>query len=460
MEKEEPEDNFSEWYNDIIERTGLSDKRYPVKGLNIWPPYGWKLMRNIDQMIRKYFDSKDYQEVNFPTLIPESQFNKEAEHIKGFSNEVYWITHGGNDPLDEKLVLRPTSETAMYPIFSLWVRSHADLPLRIYQIVNVFRYETKQTRTFIRVREIHFIEGHTCHEDYESAERQVNDDIEIWKNIADEVALPYIMGKRPDWDKFPGAHYTIGVDTFFPSGRSLQIATMHHYKDNFSKPYDIVYTDEIGERKYAHQTTFGISERLVGAIVGIHGDKKGLILPPKVAPIQVIIVPIPGEGVIEYCKKLLKNLTEMGIRAKLDDRDQYTPGWKYNDWEEKGIPLRIEIGLREVRDNKVTLAYRTGGKKNMLIESFMSEVQNILNEIQEIIKKNAKEKMDSYIKFIDDIEKSDDVMPNAIYWCGSRECASKIEEKTGKSILSSSEEYGKCIICGEKGNKTIISKKY
>ncbi len=222
MEKEDQEDNFSVWYNEIIEKTGLSDKRYPVKGLNIWPPYGWSLMRNIDEIIRKNFDSKDYKEVNFPTLIPENQFNKEAEHIKGFSNEVYWITHGGEDLLDERLVLRPTSETAMYPIFSLWVRSHADLPLRIYQIVNVFRYETKQTRTFIRVREIHFIEGHTCHEDYESAEKQINDDIEIWKSIADTLALPYIMGKRPDWDKFPGAHYTIGVDTFFPSGRSLQ----------------------------------------------------------------------------------------------------------------------------------------------------------------------------------------------------------------------------------------------
>ncbi len=460
MEKEDQEDNFSVWYNEIIEKTGLSDKRYPVKGLNIWPPYGWSLMRNIDEIIRKNFDSKDYQEVNFPTLIPENQFNKEAEHIKGFSNEVYWITHGGEDLLDERLVLRPTSETAMYPIFSLWVRSHADLPLRIYQIVNVFRYETKQTRTFIRVREIHFIEGHTCHEDYESAEKQINDDIEIWKNIADTLALPYIMGKRPDWDKFPGAHYTIGVDTFFPSGRSLQIATIHQYKDNFAKPYDIVYTDENGERKYAHQTTFGISERLVGAIVGIHGDKKGLILPPSVAPIQIIIVPIPGEGVNEYSLLVFNKVKEAGIRIKVDDREQYTPGWKFNDWEEKGVPLRLEIGMKEVENKSVTLAYRTGGKKLMSLEDFIEKKQEILNEIQNIMKENAKKKMYSYIKHIDSLEKNDELMPNSIYWCGSRECATVIEEKTGKSILSSTEENGKCIVCGKRGNKTVISKKY
>lgn len=458
MEKEE-EDNFSEWYNSIIDKTGLSDKRYPVKGLNIWPPYGWKLMRNIDEKIRIHFDEMNYDEVSFPALIPEGEFKKEAEHIKGFSNEVYWITHGGDSPLEERLVLRPTSETAMYPIFSLWIRNHADLPLRIYQIVNTFRYETKQTRTFIRVREIHFIEGHTCHVDFEDSERQIQEDIEIWKKIADEAALPYLMGKRPDWDKFPGADYTIGVDTFFPSGRSLQIATIHQYKNNFSIPYDIRYTDENGERKYVHQTTFGISERLVGAIVGIHGDKKGLIIPPRIAPIQVVIVPIPGPGVIEYSRSIESELRGISIRVKLDDRDQYTPGWKYNDWEEKGVPLRLEIGSREVGGRRVTCVPRTGGKKTVDLTDFLKDAREMLQEIQESLRERANKTMGSYFTYITKMDEANGPMPNYIYWCGKKECADQIE-LSGKSILTTFDEGGNCIICHGKGKKTVISKKY
>ncbi len=460
MVKEDPENNFSAWYNEIIEKVGLTDKRYPVKGLNVWPPYGWKLMRIIDERIRMHFDNFGYNEVYFPSLIPKSQFNKEAEHIKGFSSEVYWITKGGDDDLEEQLVLRPTSETAMYPIFSLWIRSHADLPLRTYQIVNVFRYETKQTRTFIRVREIHFIEGHTVHSDYEDAEKQIADDMEIWKKVAEDIAVPYIMGKRPDWDKFPGAHYTIGVDTFFPSGRSLQIATIHQYKDNFAKPYEIKFVDENGEIKYGHQTTFGISERLIASIVGIHGDKKGLIIPPRVAPIQVIIVPIPGDGVIEYSRNLYTEIQKIGIRVRLDDRDQYTPGWKFNDWEEKGVPLRIEIGSREVANGTVTYAKRTGGKVTRNKKEFLEQLSSILEEIQGELLERAAKRMNSYIKPLKNLDDEIDFFPNSIFWCGEKSCSDIIEAKTGKNILSTTEEKGKCIVCGKEGTKTIISKKY
>lgn len=457
--EEEIEDDFSTWYNNIIEKTGLTDKRYPVKGLNIWPPYGWALMQNIDSVIREKFNERGYKEVNFPTLIPKSQFDREAEHIKGFSDEVYWVTKGGSSDLEEKLVLRPTSETAMYPIFSLWVRSHSDLPLRIYQIVNTFRYETKQTRSFIRVREIHFIEGHTCHVDYEDSERQVMDDIEIWKGIADSISIPYIMERRPEWDKFPGAFYSIGVDTFLPSGRSLQIATIHQYKDNFSKAYDISYTDEKGNRKLVHQTTFGISERLVAAIVGVHGDKKGLILPPSVAPIQVVIVPIPGENVIEYARLVLKKLKSKGIRAELDEREQYTPGWKFNDWEEKGVPVRLDIGREEVNSGSVTISLRTGGKRRVKLPYLIRGVNSAFSEIKETLKKRAEEKMNGYMVEITDLKNATGQMPNVIFWCGKKECADTIES-TGKSILGSLEGEGKCIVCGSPGKKTVISKKY
>ncbi len=301
-----PKENFSEWYNEVIEAAGLVDKRYPVKGMHVWLPYGWQLMRNIDEYFRKVFTEHEHQEVYFPLLIPETEFKKEAEHIEGFENEVYWVTHGGLDPLDVKLVVRPTSETAMYPMFSLWIRSHADLPLRIFQIVNVFRYETKQTRTFIRVREVHFFESHTAHATAEESEEQIKDNIEIWKKVADKLALPYVLVRKTDWDKFPGAAYSIGAETIMPSGRTLQIATIHQYFQNFSKPYGIEYLKEDGTHDYVHQTTFGMSERLVGAIVGIHGDNRGLVLPPEIAPIQVVIVPIVNknkEGILQEAIK-------------------------------------------------------------------------------------------------------------------------------------------------------------
>ncbi len=234
-------EDFSEWYNEIVERANLTDKRYPVKGMNVWTPYGWKIMQAIDSHIRQEFDGTDHQEVYFPLLIPEDQFAKEKEHIKGFDAEVFWVTHAGLNPLDVKLLLRPTSETAMYPIFALWVRSHADLPLKTYQIVNTFRYETKQTRAFIRVREIHFFESHTCHADFEDSERQVKEDFDILTRLASRWCLPYKLLKRTDWDKFPGAFYTVGIDTLLPSGKSLQLGSIHQYRQNFSKPYEIKY---------------------------------------------------------------------------------------------------------------------------------------------------------------------------------------------------------------------------
>jgi len=250
--------DFSEWYNEIVEDAKLIDKRYAIKGMNVWLPYGWKLMKNIDKYLINIFEKYNHDEVNFPVLIPEDVFAKETEHIKGFSNEVFWVTHGGENSLDVKLLLRPTSETAMYPMFSLWVRSHTDLPLKIFQIVNVFRYETKQTRAFIRMREIHFFESHTCHVDFEDAERQIAEDLGIMKRLAKKLCLPYVLCKRPDWDKFAGAFYTIGIDSLMPTGRTLQMGSIHQYKENFSRPYNIKYEDENGQHQYAHQTTYGM----------------------------------------------------------------------------------------------------------------------------------------------------------------------------------------------------------
>ncbi len=315
-------EDFDEWYNEIVEEADLCDKRYPVKGMNIWKPYGWEIAQNIDMLIRKEMRRTSHKEIYFPLLIPEKLFQKEAEHIEGFGSEVFWVTHAGDNELEERLLLRPTSETALYSIFSLWVRSHADLPLKTFQIVNTFRYETKMTKAFIRVREIHFFEAHTCHKDFEDAEMQIQEDVEIARRFFSMLNLPCIFSKRPDWDKFAGAYYSIGIDVLMPSKRTLQIASIHQYKENFSVPFEIKYEDKDGNHQYCYQTTYGMSERVLGAIIGVHGDEKGIALPSSIAPIQVIIIPIIFKGkkkkVNQECEAVKEELQRYGFRCDVD----------------------------------------------------------------------------------------------------------------------------------------------
>lgn len=455
-------EDFSEWYNEIVERANLTDKRYPVKGMNVWTPYGWKIMQAIDAHIRQEFDATNHQEVCFPLLIPEDQFAKEKEHIKGFDAEVFWVTHAGLNPLDVRLLLRPTSETAMYPIFSLWVRSHADLPLKTYQIVNTFRYETKQTRAFIRVREIHFFEAHTCHVDFEDAERQVREDFEIIARLAKKLCLPYKLLKRTDWDKFPGAFYTVGIDTLLPNGRSLQLGSIHQYAENFSRPYDIKYEDEKGEHRYVHQTTFGMSERLVGAIVAVHGDDKGLVLPPEVATIQVVIVPVLAKGETEKisaaARELFEELKKAGVRVHIDERD-VRPGVKYYDWELKGVPLRLELGPRDLEKNAVTFVRRdTGERSTRDRKRVVEEVQEELNAIARDMLERATKEMERGIVTVDSLEGLPEKMIRT-GWCGSEACGHEIEARSDMNILGTpvdGEKYsGNCVICG-KPTETVV----
>ena len=456
-------DNYNEWYLDIVEKAALSDKRYPIKGMNVWTPYGWKIMSFIDRYIRRELDATGHDEVSFPLLIPETEFKKEKDHIKGFDSEVYWVTHAGLDELDVRLVVRPTSETAMYPMFSLWVRSHQDLPLKIYQIVNTFRYETKQTRPFIRVREIHFFESHTCHDTEEDAQKQIEEDLEILKKIAEELCLPYYLLRRTDWDKFPGAYYTVGIDTVMPNHKTLQLGSVHHYRTNFSEPYDITYEDENGDHKYVHQTTYGMSERLLGAVISVHGDDKGLCLPPAVAPFEVVIIPILGknskEEVSAAAIEMKKELEAAGIRTKLDDRDD-RPGSKYYDWEIKGVPLRLELGARDIENKVVTFARRDTGEKGTIdMTSLVPGVKLILEEIMKSMSEKAwkfQREAVTDLKTIDDIPKDEEDTKLRIYrfgWCGCAECGHKFEDDNDIKILGTPyipEDYkGKCIICGK-----------
>lgn len=465
MKKEE---NFGEWYNDIVETAGLSDKRYPIKGMNVWTPYGWKIMTMIDSYIRRELESTGHGEVNFPLLIPETEFKKEKEHIKGFDSEVYWVTRAGNNELDVPLVARPTSETAMYPMFSLWIRSHQDLPLKIYQIVNTFRYETKQTRAFMRVREIHFFESHTCHVSEEDAQCQIEEDIRMLEEISRELCLPHFLLVRTDWDKFPGAHYTVGIDTVMPGGRTLQIGSIHHYRTNFSVPYDITFEDLDGEHKHVHQTTFGMSERLLGAVIGIHGDDKGLILPPPIAPYQVVVIPIiskkSGEEVLDVCRMVTDVLNRSGIRTKLDNSDA-RPGAKYYEWEMRGVPLRIEIGARDLENKSVTFARRdTGEKGTISLDSLVSGIQLLFDDISSVLYARAKEVQESMVTDIssyEDAPKASDEIQNVpvlrFFWCGSEECGHKFEDSTGFKILGTpygkEKTEGKCAVCGKNAGK-------
>jgi len=425
-------EDFNEWYNEIVELADLCDKRYPIKGMNVWKPYGWELMNNVDRLIRVEMFKTNHKEVCFPLLIPESSFKKEEEHIEGFGSEVYWITHAGLNKLEEKWLLRPTSETAMYPIFSLWIRSHADLPLKTFQIVNTFRYETKQTRAFIRVREIHFFEAHTCHVDFKDAEKQIAEDKIIAKNLFKKLCLPYFFSKRPEWDKFAGAFYTVSIDVLMPSLRTLQLGSIHQYKDNFAKPYEITYEAEDGSHKNCHQTTYGMSERILGAIVGIHGDNKGLVLPPEVAPIQVVIIPIifkeKGKIVLDVCEKLHANLKSEGIRSHIDNRD-ITPGNKYYDWELKGIPLRIEVGPKDVEKKEIVLVRRDISEKKSVRQ--VGAIENIKQELEKIslnLYDNAKKILNENFHRVSTIDGAKNLKGIVeLPWCGNENCALEIE---------------------------------
>jgi len=473
--------DFGTWYNEVVELAGLSDKRYPIKGMNVWTAYGWKVMQLVDSIIRRECDATGHDEVCFPLLIPKTEFQKEADHIKGFDSEVYWVTHGGLEELEVPLLLRPTSETAMYPMFSLWIRSHNDLPLKTYQIVNTFRYETKMTRSFIRVREIHFFEAHTCHSDGEDAERQIREDCEIMDRVAKDLCLPYVLARRPDWDKFAGAVYTIGVDTVMPSMRTLQLGSIHQYHENFSKAYGITYEGADGEHHNVHQTTYGMSERLVGAIVGVHGDEKGIILPPRIAPVQFVIIPILAKGKVEFvleeARKLASELTALGYRVKVDARDQ-RPGSKHYDWEIKGVPIRVEIGPRDIEEGTLVFARRDLSTKEKVVRAELEVgARSALEMVEAELLSRAATIIKTGIRTVRDMPGLSDLQESGwagvvrTGWCGEMPCAQEMEKAMDRSFLgyplsdtetgALEEEDGECFHCGAPTKRIVLlSKSY
>ncbi|MBN1167266.1 MAG: proline--tRNA ligase [Methanospirillaceae archaeon] len=465
---------FSEWYNEILWRADIMDVRYPVKGLYVWYPYGFGIRKRVYGILRDLLD-RDHEETLFPLLIPENEFMKEAEHIKGFEEEVYWVTHGGTTPLDVKLALRPTSETAIYPMYALWIRSHADLPIKLYQIVNTFRYETKHTRPLIRLREItSFKEAHTVHATWEEAEEQVREALARYREFYDLLCIPVLISRRPDWDKFPGADYTMAVDTIMPDGKTLQIGTVHHLGDHFSRTFSMTYEDANGEQQFCQQTCYGISERSIAALISMHGDDAGLFIPPAVAPVQIIIVPIlvkkRTDEVMAAVAALQEELQCAGYRVRTDSRDM-RPGAKYYYWEMRGVPIRIELGPRDLDAGTVTVVTRRGEKSQVMRSDLNTSLAAIVEGIKEDLQRTAAEHIKNHLFFVDDVSGLPDAVGcgvAAVFWCGDRGCADRIEEITSASVLGTDVGYegivvqeGDCIICGKPHSVvTLVGRSY
>ncbi|WP_295721405.1 proline--tRNA ligase [uncultured Methanobrevibacter sp.] len=468
-------ENFSEWFHNILETADIIDSRYPIKGMSVWRPYGFQIRKHFYNYLTELLD-KEHDETMFPLLIPEAELAKEGIHVKGFEDEVYWITHGGQKELNEKLALRPTSETAIYPMFSLWIRSHIDLPIKVYQKVNTFRYETKHTRPLIRVREItSFVEAHTVHSSSEEADTQVQTGINIYKDIFDKLAVPYMISDRPVWDKFPGADYTMAFDTIFPDGKTLQIATVHNLGQTFAKTFDIRFENKEGQHEYGYQTCYGLSDRVIASLIAIHGDEKGLVLPPTVAPTQVVIVPIlfkkGRDEVLSKCNEIKNSLEDLNIRVSIDDRDM-RPGKKFFDIEQKGSPLRIELGPRDLENNKAVIVRRDNGEKSELnINDDLSiNIKNLLSKIHDDLYNKAWQNFNSAIELV---EKNEDLKATCedgkiskFYWCGESDCGKSIEEESDMDVLGICEDLDDntdkvCVHCGKKAKHIAsIAKTY
>ncbi|MDD1673947.1 MAG: proline--tRNA ligase [Methanomicrobiales archaeon] len=468
-----PKSAFSEWYNELLWRAEIMDVRYPVKGLYVWYPHGFAIRREVYRILREIMD-REHREALFPLLIPASEFMKEAEHIKGFEDEVYWVTRGGKAELDIPLALRPTSETAIYPMYALWIRSHADLPLRIYQVVNSFRYETKHTRPLIRLREItSFKEAHTVHATWEEAEEQVRKAITFYREFYERLCVPVIVSRRPDWDKFPGADYTLAVDTIMPDGKTLQIGTAHHLGTHFSRTFQILFEDKNGEQKHAQQTCYGISERSIAALISLHGDDRGIILPPDVAPIQVIIVPVivgkRKDEILAQAASLATELRGGAYRVQMDNRD-LRPGAKYYYWEMRGVPLRLEIGPRDIDAGVVTAITRDGERSVLPRINLGEKVRDTLSGFEVRLREKARHRMEDGITKVTSLSEIPPALEKGIAiipWCGERACADKLAQQSGGDVLGiitdtgkSVRKEGSCIICGEPAIPTLMGRAY
>ncbi len=472
------ENNFSNWYSEIIEKAEIADIRYNVKGFVVIRPWGAMLIEKMYEFYEKELKKTGHLPCFFPTVIPEENFKKEAGHVKGFTPQVFWLENIGEN--EGRLALRPTSETAFYQLYHLWIRGLSDLPLKLYQRASVFRLETKATRPLIRAREFLWIEAHDAFSSRKEAESQVQEDISTTEKVMHQIfGVPFLPMKRPEWDKFPGAEYTIGSDIIMPDGKIIQQPSTHLLGQNFSKAFDITFQDETGKKQYVWQTCYGPAiSRILASVIATHGDDSGLVLPFAISPIQVIIVPIFNdknkEKVESEAKKIEKELKEKGISVKIDLADK-RPGDKFFFWEMKGVPLRIELGEKEIDAKEATLFLRDKKEKIKLKnKDIASEIIKQGEELDKRLKSKADKLFESSIESCKTKQEVVKALENKkiarISFCSSEKdgeaCAGFIEKELQARVMGTRHDKkekpeGKCIICGKKANEVIyVGKSY
>ncbi len=463
-------ENFSQWYTDVVVQTDLMDYT-PVRGCMAMKPYGNRIWELIQQALDIRFKETGHENVAMPMLIPESLLLKEAEHVEGFAPEVAWVTQGGNEVLQERLAVRPTSETIFCTMFSKWVQSWRDLPLKYNQWCSVMRWE-KTTRPFLRTSEFWWQEGHTVHATAEEAQEETLMMLEIYREVCEEVlSIPVFRGQKSEKEKFAGARATYSVEAMMQDGKALQAGTSHNFGTNFSVPFNIQYLDKNGTLQYCHETSWGVSTRLIGAVIMTHGDERGLKLPPSIAPFQAVILPIAAHkgGVMEKAQEIFGELKAKGLRVKLDDRDNVSPGWKFNEWELKGVPVRLELGPRDIQNGVASYMRRDTLEKGTLpLDDLVNTLKALLDDIQANMFAIANEFTQVHTKLVYSYEELKEQVQGGYakaMWCGARACEDRIKEETGASSrnmpFDQSPHTDACVCCGKPADTVMyFSKAY
>jgi len=464
-------EDFSEWYNQLVLRAELADYA-PVRGCMIVRPYGWALWENITAQLDRRFKATGHVNAAFPLLIPQSFINKEQSHVAGFSPELAVVTHGGGEKLEEPLVIRPTSETIIGWAYSKWIQSYRDLPLLINQWNSVVRWELR-TKLFLRTLEFFWQEGHTAHATYDEAEAETRQMLDIYTDFAvNEAAIPVIPGRKSQSERFAGADATYSIEAMMGDGKALQAGTSHNLGQNFAKAFEIRYLDQGGALQHCWTTSWGLSTRFIGAIIMVHGDDQGLILPPRLAPHQVVIVPIFKTDeekalVFEAAKKIREQLVKANIRVKVDEREGQSPGFKFNDWEMRGVPLRVEIGPKDVAKGSVVLARRDRpgkeGKTFVSQEGIAESIEKLLVEIQKALFERALAFRNAHTFEPKDVQEFGIAVEQGFArsrWCGDAKCEEQIKEKTKATLRCIPVEQpggsGACLFCGKISNEVAI----
>jgi len=451
-------ENFSEWYTQVALRAELADYT-PVRGSMAIRPYGYAIWEGIQSWLDRRFKETGHMNAYFPLLIPESFLKKEAEHVEGFAPQVAWVTHGGDEELSERLAVRPTSEAIILPMYAKWIQSYRDLPVLLLAWNNVVRWE-KSTRLFLRTAEFLWHEGHTAHRTMEDADAECRLILGIYQELLEQIlAIPVLAGIKPPSERFAGAANTYTLEALMPDGQAIQAGTSHFLGQNFAKAFNVKFLDSDNQEKYIWSTSWAVSTRLIGSLIMAHGDDKGLILPPRIAPYEVVIVPILGRDdakVLPAAKELAQHLGRR-FRVKLDDRDAYTAGWKFNEWELRGAPVRLEIGPRDVANKQVVLSRRTGGaKQTVRIDGIEVTVGKILDEIQSELFERGRAYRDSHTTqaaTVDELVRAIEQVQGFVKvgWCEMQSCEDTIRERTGASprvIPLDEKASGKCVVCG------------